>query len=160
MKKTLVLFVFLTVLVGISSTLSAATISGLVTVTRDASRAIVSAVIETNDRDNSGSQVLYNLVMDENGQAIAQQYENNEVKIEGSISGKDIKADTWSRVKQSGGSESSYREPDPEPEEAVEEPEEGSEETEGVEETEEGSGEVEEKNPEEEKEPEEEEEEE
>jgi hypothetical protein len=139
MKKTLVLFVFLTVLVGIGSTLSAATISGLVTVTRDASRAIVSAVIETNDRDNSGSQVVYNLVMDENGQAIVQQYENNEVKIEGSVSGKDITAETWSRVKQSGSSGSTYSEPEPEPEPEEEE----------VEETEEGSGEVEEKNPDE-----------
>lgn len=143
MKKTLVLFVFLTVLVGIGSTLSAATISGLVTVTRDASRAIVSAVIETNDRDNSGGQVVYNLVMDENGQAIVQQYENNEVKIEGSVSGKDITAETWSRVKQSGSSGSTYSEPEPEPE-----PEE--EEVEETEETEEGSGEVEEKNPDEE----------
>ncbi len=144
MKKTIVVFVFLAILVGTCSTLSAATISGLVTVTRDASRAIVSAVIETNERDNSGAPVTYNLVMDENGQAIAQQYENNEVKIEGSISGKDIKADTWSRVKQSGGSESSYREPEPEPEPS--EVEEGGE-------TEEGSGEGEEKEPEEEKEP-------
>jgi len=143
MKKTLVLFVFLTVLVGIGSTLSAATISGLVTVTRDASRAIVSAVIETNDRDNSGGQVVYNLVMDENGQAIVQQYENNEVKIEGSVNGKDITAETWSRVKQSGSSGSTYSEPEPEPE-----PEE--EEVEETEETEEGSGEVEEKNPDEE----------
>ncbi len=155
MKKTQVMFVCLAVLVGICSTLSAATISGLVTVTRDASRAIVSAVIETSDRDNSGGQVTYNLVMDENGQAIAKQYENNEVKIEGSVSGKEITAETWSRVKQSGGSEPAYREPDPEPEpeEEVEEGGEGGE-------TEEGSGETEEKSPDEEKEPSEEEEEE
>jgi len=141
MKKTLILFLCLAISVGISGTLSAATVSGLVTVTRDASRAIVSAVIETNDRDNSGGQVVYNLVMDENGQAIAMQYENNEVKIEGSVSGKEITAETWSRVKQTGGS--TYREPDPEPE-PTEEPEEEVEETEG---SEEGSGETEEKDP-------------
>ena len=135
----------LTVLVSICGTLSAATISGLVTVTRDAGRAIVSAVIETNDRDNSGGQVVYNLVMDENGQAIAQQYENNEVNIEGSVSGKDITADTWSRVKQSGSSGTTYREPDPEPE-PEEEPEEEDK-------TEEGDGDTEDNNSGDEKEP-------
>lgn len=143
MKKTLVVFLCLVISIGISNTLSAATISGLVTVTRDASRAIVSAVIETNDRDNSGGQVVYNLVMDENGQAIAQQYENNEVKIEGSVNGKDITAETWSRIKQSGSSGSTYSEPEPEPEPEEEVEEETTE-------SEEGSGEVEEKNTDEE----------
>jgi len=143
MKKTLVVFLCLVISIGISNTLLAATISGLVTVTRDASRAIVSAVIETNDRDNSGGQVVYNLVMDENGQAIAQQYENNEVKIEGSVNGKDITAETWSRIKQSGSSGSTYSEPEPEPEPEEEVEEETTE-------PEEGSGEVEEKNTDEE----------
>jgi len=125
MKKTLVMFLCLAIFVGICGAVSAATISGLVTVTRDASRAIVSAVIETSNRDNSGSPVIYNIVMDENGRAIAQQYENNEVNIEGAVSGKDITADTWSRVKRPPGSEPAYSEPEPEPEEEeVEEEEE------------------------------------
>ncbi|OGK12976.1 MAG: hypothetical protein A2W80_05600 [Candidatus Riflebacteria bacterium GWC2_50_8] len=151
-SKSAALFLCVIAMVLAGGVLSAATISGLVTVTRDANRAIVSAVIETSTRDSSGAPVIYNIVMDENGQAIAQQYENNEVKIEGAVSGKDITADTWSRVKQAGGSEPAYREPDPEPEPVEEEVSEEEpsgdgdkeEPEEGSGETEEGSGETEE----------------
>jgi hypothetical protein len=120
MKKALTVVFCTLALLAMNTPLTAETVSGLITVTRDASRAIVSAVIETNERDNSGGPKIYNIVMDENGQAIAKQYENNEVKIEGSISGKEITADTWSRVKQSGPA---YSEPEPEPEPEEEEEE-------------------------------------
>ncbi len=128
--KALVLFLCVMALIGTSGVLSAATISGMITVTRDASRAIVSAVIETSDRDNSGSPVIFNLKMDENGQAIAQQYENNEVTVEGLLSGKDLTADTWSRVKPGTSPSSSYSEPEPEPQEDPEEADEDSEDSE------------------------------
>ena len=108
-------------LIGSGDVLSAASVSGMITVTRDASRAIVSAVIETSNRDSSGSPVTYNLVMDENGQAIAQQFENKDVKIEGAINGKDITADTWTGIRQAAGSEPAYSEPEPEPEPAADE---------------------------------------
>lgn len=129
--KALVFFLCVIALIGSGGALSAATISGMVTATRDANRAIVSAVIETSDRDNSGSPVLFNLVMDENGQAITQQYENNEVTIEGSVSGKDITADTWSRVKPGTSPRSSYSEPEPEPEPQEDPDEEVEEDSEG-----------------------------
>ncbi len=144
-SKSVALFLCVIAMVLAGGVLSAATVSGLVTVTRDADRAIVSAVIETSNRDSSGAPVIYNIVMDENGQAIAQQYENNDVKIEGAVSGKDITADTWSRIKQAGGSEPAYREPEPEPEPVEEEVSEEEPSDEGSkEEPEEGSGETEE----------------
>jgi len=116
-------------LIGSGGVLSAASISGMITVTRDASRAIVSAVIETSSRDSSGSPVTYNLVMDENGHAIAQQFENKDVKIEGAVNGKEMTADTWTGIRQPAGAEPAYEpEPEPEPESEpaeVDEPEEG-----------------------------------
>ncbi|HAE38510.1 MAG TPA: hypothetical protein DCG57_07715 [Candidatus Riflebacteria bacterium] len=145
-SKTAALFLCIIALVLAGGVLSAATVSGFITVTRDANRAIVSATIETSNRDSSGAPVIYNLVMDENGQAIATQYENNDVKIEGSISGKDVTADTWSRVKQGAGSEPAYKEPAPEPESTDEEPSEddSGDKEKDKDEPEEGSGETEE----------------
>lgn len=90
----------------------AATFSGMITVTRDASRQITSAVLETSNRDGAGQPVTYNIFMDENGRAIAEQYENKDIKIDGMLNGKDIKADTWESVPDSSsGSSSSYSEP-------------------------------------------------
>ncbi len=90
----------------------AATFSGMITVTRDASRQITSAVLETSNRDGAGQPVTYNIFMDENGRAIAEQYENKDIKIDGMLNGKDIKADTWESVPDSSsGSSSSYNEP-------------------------------------------------
>lgn len=95
------------------SSVMAATFSGMITVTRDASRQIVGAVLETNNRDGAGQPVTYNIVMDENGRAIAEQYENKDIKIDGMLNGKEIKADTWESVPDSSSdsSSSSYSEP-------------------------------------------------
>jgi hypothetical protein len=111
--KVIAVFLCVLALVGINEMLSAATVSGMVTVTRNASRAIVSAVLETTNRDSAGNPVTYNIVMDENGHAIAQQYENKDVKIEGTISGKDVKAETWSGIRQPASPEPAYSEPEP-----------------------------------------------
>ena len=64
------------------TSVSAAFFSGMITVTRDASRQISGAVLQTNNRDGAGNPVTYALVMDENGKAIAEQYENKDIKIE------------------------------------------------------------------------------
>ncbi|MDD3145914.1 MAG: hypothetical protein PHD82_01320 [Candidatus Riflebacteria bacterium] len=100
--------------------LLAANYSGMVTVTRDARRKISSAVLEATARDGAGNPVTYNIVMDENGMAIAEQYENKDIKIDGALSGKDLKADTWEGIPDgasgSSGSSESYQEPEPEPE--------------------------------------------
>ena len=89
------------------TSVSAAFFSGMITVTRDASRQISGAVLQTNNRDGAGNPVTYALVMDENGKAIAEQYENKDIKIEGTLVGKEIKADTWESVPDSASGSSS-----------------------------------------------------
>jgi len=89
------------------TSVSAAFFSGMITVSRDASRKISGATLQTNNRDGAGNPVTYALVMDENGKAIAEQYENKDIKIEGTLVGKEIKADTWESVPDSSSGSSS-----------------------------------------------------
>lgn len=134
--RFLVLALFVGILASAMPTM-AASYSGMITATRDASRSIVSAVLETANRDGAGNPVTYNIVMDENGRAIAEQYENKDVKIDGILKGKDITVDTWEGLNQpaaaSSEPEPSYNDDDTSggPDEAVdptgEEPSEGDE---------------------------------
>ena len=123
-------------LVVTASQLEAASVTGMIQATRDASRAINGAYIITEKKDAAGKKIALALVMDENGKAIAQQYENKTVKIEGNVSGRNLTADTWKEVKDnsysSGGSSYSGRDYSYE-EENVEEEEEASEEEESEE---------------------------
>lgn len=89
---------------------TAATYSGMITATRDSSRSIVSAVLETANRDGAGNPVSFDLVMDENGKAIAEQYENKDIKIDGTLNGKSLTADTWEGLSQPAPAS---REPEP-----------------------------------------------
>lgn len=97
-------------LVVCASQLDAATVTGMIQATRDASRTINGAFVITEKKDAAGKKIALALVMDENGKAIAQQYENKTVKIEGNVSGRNLTADTWKEVKEDfgGGSSSSY----------------------------------------------------
>ena len=93
----------------------AATFSGMIIVTRGADRAIASAVLETNNRDGAGKAVSYKIAMDENGRAIAEQYENRDIKIDGALNGSEIKADTWESVADGAAKSSSPSQPATEP---------------------------------------------
>ena len=59
-----------------STQVGAATVTGMVISTRDSSRSINGAYIQTEKKDASGKPIALTIVMDENGKAIAQQYEN------------------------------------------------------------------------------------
>lgn len=111
---------------------AASIVSGTIQVTRDSSRTINGAIIVTEKRDAAGKPIALTLVMDENGKAIAQQYENKQIKIEGNVQGKNLTADTWKEIKDNSFSNSFV--PDPEPsrdeEESYEEDEENSDEEE------------------------------
>ncbi len=122
------------IMLGAIQVNAASVVSGTIQVTRDSSRTINGAIIVTEKRDAAGKPIALTLVMDENGKAIAQQYENKQIKIEGNVQGKNLTADTWKEIKDNSFSNSSY-EPDPEPshddeEESYEEDEENSDEEE------------------------------
>lgn len=100
----------------------AASYSGMITATRDASRSIVSAVLETTNRDGAGNPVTFNIVMNENGKAVAEQYENKDVKIDGALQGKDLTVDTWEGINLPASSGSSGSSGSSEPEPSYDEP--------------------------------------
>lgn len=110
----ILVLVFMFAFVGIII-VEAAQYSGMVLVKRDSSRKIVGCALDTGRTDAAGKPVRYMLVMDENGNAIAQQHENKDVKIEGSLSGNNLKAFEWQEVRE-GYFDSSYVAPEPEKE--------------------------------------------
>lgn len=110
----ILVLVFMFAFVGIII-VEAAQYSGMVLVKRDSSRKIVGCALDTGRTDAAGKPVRYMLVMDENGNAIAQQLENKDVKIEGSLSGNNLKAFEWQEVRE-GYFDSSYVAPEPEKE--------------------------------------------
>ncbi|NCB45568.1 hypothetical protein EOM81_01010 [bacterium] len=110
----ILVLVFMFAFVGIII-VEAAQYSGMVLVKRDSSRKIVGCALDTGRTDAAGNSVRYMLVMDENGNAIAQQHENKDVKIEGSLSGNNLKAFEWQEVRE-GYFDSSYVAPEPEKE--------------------------------------------
>lgn len=110
----ILVLVFMFAFVGIII-VEAAQYSGMVLVKRDSSRKIVGCALDTGRTDATGKPVRYMLVMDENGNAIAQQHENKDVKIEGSLSGNNLKAFEWQEVRE-GYFDSSYVAPEPEKE--------------------------------------------
>lgn len=110
----ILVLVFMFAFVGIII-VEAAQYSGMVLVKRDSSRKIVGCALDTGRTDAAGNSIRYMLVMDENGNAIAQQHENKDVKIEGSLSGNNLKAFEWQEVRE-GYFDSSYVAPEPEKE--------------------------------------------
>ena len=138
MKSNFTNFIAASLILLGAAQVSAANVNGTIQVTRDSSRSINAAYLVTERKDSSGKPIALVLVMDENGKAIAQQYENKMVKIEGKIQGSNITAETWKELKDNSFSDSgsSYRESssssreesyeEEEPEEESEEEEEGS----------------------------------
>jgi len=113
--SVLVLFLFVS-----SIPTWAASYKGMIVVTRDSSRSISGAVLETQNRDGSGQPVTYNIVMDDNGKAVAEQYENKDIKIEGTLKGRDLTVIEWIGIKEPSSGDSSYSEPEPQPQPASE----------------------------------------
>ena len=64
---------------------NAASITGTIQLTRDSSRSINGAYLVTEKKDPSGKPIALVLVLDENGKAIAQKYENKQIKIDGNV---------------------------------------------------------------------------
>jgi hypothetical protein len=81
-------------------TAEAAQYGGMILVKRDSSRKIIGCALDTGRTDAAGKPIRYMLVMDENGIAIAQQHENKDVKIEGTLSGNNLKALEWQEVRE------------------------------------------------------------
>ncbi len=112
MKSNFTNFIAASLILLGAAQVSAANVNGTIQVTRDSSRSINAAYLVTERKDSSGKPIALVLVMDENGKAIAQQYENKMVKIEGKIQGSNITAETWKELKDNSFSDSgsSYRE--------------------------------------------------
>ena len=88
---------------------NAASITGTIQLTRDSSRSINGAYLVTEKKDPSGKPIALVLVLDENGKAIAQQYENKQIRIDGNVQGRNLTAVEWKEVKdKSFSSGSSY----------------------------------------------------
>ena len=87
----------------------ATTIKGTIQATRDASRTINGAYLVTDRKDSQGKTIALKLVWDENGKAIAQYYENKQIKIDGKVQGSNLTAETWDEVKDTSyNSSASY----------------------------------------------------
>ena len=92
---------------------NAASITGTVQLTRDSSRSVNGAYLVTEKKDASGKPIALVIVLDENGKAIAQQYENKQIKIDGNVNGRNLTAIEWKEIRDNSYSNSSYSEPSP-----------------------------------------------
>ena len=90
---------------------NAASITGTVQLTRDSSRSVNGAYLVTEKKDASGKPIALVIVLDENGKAIAQQYENKQIKIDGNVNGRNLTAIEWKEIRDNSYSNSSYSEP-------------------------------------------------
>ena len=90
---------------------NAASITGTVQLTRDSSRSVNGAYLVTEKKDASGKPIALVIVLDENGKAIAQQYENKQIKIDGNVNGRNLTAIEWKEIRDNSYSGSSYSEP-------------------------------------------------
>ncbi|MBR4570487.1 MAG: hypothetical protein IKO19_07485, partial [Candidatus Riflebacteria bacterium] len=91
---------------------NAASITGTVQLTRDSSRSINGAYLVTEKKDSSGKPIALVIVLDENGKAIAQQYENKQIRIDGNVQGRNLTAIEWKEIKDNSyNNSSSYSEP-------------------------------------------------
>ena len=86
---------------------NAASITGTIQLTRDSSRSINGAYLVTERKDPSGKPIALVLVLDENGKAIAQQYENKQIRIDGNVQGRNLTAVEWKEVKDNSFSSGS-----------------------------------------------------
>lgn len=91
----------------------AASITGTVQLTRDSSRSVNGAYLVTEKKDASGKPIALVIVLDENGKAIAQQYENKQIRIDGNVNGRNLTAIEWKEIRDNSYSNSSYSEPSP-----------------------------------------------
>ena len=109
-------FVFILGFVAfVSAVAEAANYTGTVLVKRNQAREIVDCAIITDKINAAGKPVGVRLALDENGKAIAQQYENQKVSLEGSLGpDKHFKATTWKLVKDTSYANEKYT-PEPEP---------------------------------------------
>ena len=88
---------------------NAASITGTIQLTRDSSRKVNGAYLVTEKKDASGKPLALVLVLDENGNAIAQQYENKQIRIDGNVQGRNLTAIEWKEVRDNSyNSSSSY----------------------------------------------------
>ena len=109
MKKSLTKIIVTSLIILGAVQVSSADYIGTIQCKRDASRSIVGAILITDKKNAQGKTIAYNLVMDENGKAIAQQYENKQVKIAGTNKSGQLTASEWKEVKDTSyGSSSSY----------------------------------------------------
>ena len=87
---------------------NAASITGTIQLTRDSSRSVNGVYLVTEKKDASGKPIALVVVLDENGRAIAQQYENKQIRIDGNVSGRNLTAIEWKEIKDNSYSNSSY----------------------------------------------------
>ena len=86
---------------------NAASITGTVQLTRDSSRSVNGAYLVTEKKDASGKPIALVIVLDENGKAIAQQYENKQIRIDGNVNGRNLTAIEWKEIRDNSYSNSS-----------------------------------------------------
>ncbi len=96
-------------------------ITGTISLERSPGRNITGAKLNTDS-------VSYSIVMDENGKSLANFYEHKTVKIEGTLSGSSLTAQTWEEIRPEYKPEPVYEEPARDEPEEKEEPEDNGEE--------------------------------